>query len=73
MVYLANGNVRGFVCLLHVLYLLLLQGAMVRTIFLHVVFYALHITQKFKVSHFRLHFAFTDFLEITAQFGTLYL
>lgn len=73
MVNLANGNVRGFVCLLHVLYLLQLQGAMVRTIFLHVVFYALHFSQKLKVSHFRSCFAFTDFLEITVQFGTLYL
>lgn len=62
--------VESYVCNV---YLLLSQGAMVRTVFLHVVFYALHASQKLKVSHFRSHFAFTDFLEITAQFGTLYL
>lgn len=72
-IHLANGAVRGFTCLFRVLYLLLLQGAMVRAIFLHVGFYALHNSQKLKVSHFRSRLTFTDFLEIAAQFGTLYL
>lgn len=73
VIHLANGAVCGFTCLFRALYLLLLQGAMVRAIFLHVGFYALHNSQKLKVSHFRLRLAFTDFLQIAAQFGTLYL
>lgn len=56
-----------------VLYLLLLQGAMVRTTFLHANFYARHIFQKLKVSQFCLCFPVTDFFEIPAQLGTLYL
>lgn len=45
---------------------------MVRTV-LHANFHALHISLKLKVSHFRLCFPATDFFEIAAQFGTLYL
>lgn len=54
-------------------YLLFLQVTRVTTIILHANFHALHISLKFKVSHFCSCFSVTDFFEITVQFGTPYL
>lgn len=54
-------------------YLLLMQSGKVRLVLLHANLKALHISQKLKVSHFRMCLPDTDLLEIITQFGIFYL